>query len=1041
MTGFASDRESEKELEGQEGINTSSDPRPGEGSHAWNDLLVALKSLRKRAKVIPPLESAIDGLISIIGIFEEAARIKKSHQEFKKLARDLGQTLYLLKEHLQTSKYTRIHDRIMVIARAIEEEVLLFKKQQDSHSAGRFINPAWDEDVLRHYYRIEQLFSRIQIEIGMSAWRVANEHLENTRLETMKPAKLATYNSILSTKINRHPCTGTTRKTTLNLLNQWADHPMDPKVMWMGGMAGTGKTTIAYTLAKNLESRSQLAASFFCTRSDTDCNEAQRIIPTIAYQLARQLTVFQSELCQALDKDPDISFRDPPTQFSQLLQAPLRAIGTRMPNNLVVIIDALDECGDAEVVQSVLEQLFRLPADFPLKFFITSRPELEIIARNICTRTPSGLSVYSALQLHEVERGNVRSDIETYLQNELGSLQPAPSREEIRLLAEMSGQLFIYAVTVVEYIRPHAHLRRMGVNPHQRLATVLKVNSRAQKHFDSIEVLYSTILSVALEGMGLEPNEKECVRTVLWTVVCLREPVHLSTLSVLTGLNDDEETLTALQPLRSVLYVSEQNNFVSTLHKSFSDYMLRSSPGDFKGYSGLLAHRCFDIMKKQLKFNICGLDSSFIPDSDVKDIQKRVDTMIPAPLVYASRYWSDHLSLAGSSDKLLTELNEFLSQRLLFWMEVLNLKRCIGMGVGALLKAQSWLSISGKSHHLISVASHAGKFLAAFAGQAISLSTPHIYISALPFSPVSSWIYRLYRHRMHGLVDVYSNSRNTARAVVRKDMQPSHETSLAVVLPCAPGTTQSATVIHPPPSIMHTGSAPRGRGSLVQFAIPPLPEIMREPSIGYRGVRHASATTSYSSYEQQRVRSHSSYTAVSVQSAPPLQLNEQDDLLSTTIAIRLPVSDPAALRSINHLSPSRRVVEPMQSSLGEAIIEEEPEPGDENQPRSNRNDPYRPDRLANPLVNPYTTSLALDTSTTYSQDTGTNASSNIPWLFRKDGWILNQDQNLLLFVPPQTMGSPRRFELPNPRVFQRLVSRINWDEIFVGNEWTLCYQG
>ncbi|KAH7327635.1 hypothetical protein B0J17DRAFT_680411 [Rhizoctonia solani] len=882
----------------------------------------------------------------------------------------------------------------------------------------------------------------------MSAWRVANEHLENTRLETMKPAKLASYNSILSTKINRRSCIGTTRKTTLTLLNQWADHSMGPKIMWMGGMAGTGKTTIAYTLAKDLDSRSQLAASFFCTRAGTDCNEANRIIPTIAYQLARQLTVFQSELCKALDKDPDISFRDPPTQISQLLQAPLRAVGTRIPNNLVVIIDALDECDDAEVVQSILEQLFRLSVDFPLKFFITSRPGLELIARDICGRTPSSLSVYSALQLHEVERGNVRSDIETYLQNELGSLQPAPSRDEIRLLAEMSGQLFIYAVTVVEYIRPHAHLRRMGVNPHQRLATILKVNSRAQKQFDSIEILYSTILSAALEGMGLEPSEKECIQLVLWTVVCLREPVHLSTLSVLTGLSNDEETLTALQPLRSVLYVSEQNNFVSTLHKSFPDYMLRSSSESFKGYSGLLAHRCFDLMKKQLKFNICGLDSSFIPDSEVTDIQKRVDTMISAPLAYASRYWGDHLSLTGPSDELLAQLNDFLSQRLLVWMEVLNLKRCIGMGVGTLLKAQSWLSISRKPHHLISVASHAGKFLAAFAGQAISLSTPHIYISALPFSPVSSWVYRLYRHRMHGLVDIYSTSRNISRAVVRKAIQPSHETNLAVTLPRAPGTTQAAAFISLPPPIMHAGSTTRGRGSLVQFAIPPMSETIREPSIGYGGVRHASATTSYSSHDQQRERSHSSYTAVSVQSAPPLQRNELDDSLSTTIVTRWhgsAIQYPTAPGSIHHhLAPSQRMVEvPIKGVIGEATIEEESEPGNESHLQPNRDDPFGLRRTGPvaPLVNPDTNSLSLETSTTYSQNTGTDASSNIPWLFRKDGWILNQDQKLLLFIPPQTMGSSRRFEPPKPRVFQRLVSRINWDEIFVGDEWTLCYQG
>ncbi|KAB5587398.1 hypothetical protein CTheo_9166 [Ceratobasidium theobromae] len=203
----------------------------------------------------------------------------------------------------------------------------------------------------------------------------------------------------------------------------------------MDGMAGTGKTTIACTLASQLESRGQLAASFFCTRTSPECRDADRIVPTIAYQLARCSAAFKSALCQALDKDPDISSRNIFTQFERLLKEPLEKIKDKMGNNLVVVIDALDECTDPQTVGQILDVLFRFVDNLPIKFFVTSRPE-AIIREKMMSSENSSRSI---LYLHDIEQSLVQNDIELYLQEELRSISPSPG--DVKQLATLAGKL------------------------------------------------------------------------------------------------------------------------------------------------------------------------------------------------------------------------------------------------------------------------------------------------------------------------------------------------------------------------------------------------------------------------------------------------------------------------------------------------------------------------------------------------------------------------------------------------------------------------
>lgn len=489
--------------------------------------------------------------------------------------------------------------------------------------------------------------------------------------------------------IGRRTCTENTRKEVLSELDLWSDNLQAEAIYWMNGMAGTGKTTIACSLATALESRGQLGASFFCTRSSPECRDADRIIPTLAYQLARYSTPFQSALCRVLNDDPDVSTRNISTQFERLLKEPLLEVKDKLPNNLVVVIDALDECDDDQIVGLMLDMLFRFAASLPIKFFVTSRPEPTIHGK-IMKQTATSRSV---LHLHEIERSLVQADIELYLHEELAFM--SPTIDEVKRLAELSDNLFIYAATAVRYIRPG----KAAADPRERLATMLSVDSRSKQKHSAIDTLYSAILSVTLNDEELEPKETERVKLVLWTAVCAQEPVGIETLGELAGLASENQVLAALQPLRSVLHVSENNSLVSTLHMSFLEYMFsrERSAGFFcdkAGHNELLASGCFKVMTDQLRFNICHLESSFVLDADVANLSERINTNISSTLHYVCRYWGDHLELTCTSDYLSSALHNFLLRQLLFWMEVLNLKQCMTMGTKGLLKAQSWLAVS-----------------------------------------------------------------------------------------------------------------------------------------------------------------------------------------------------------------------------------------------------------------------------------------------------------------------------------------------------------
>jgi hypothetical protein len=81
-------------------------------------------------------------------------------------------------------------------------------------------------------------------------------------------------------------CLPDTRRDILVQIRRWADGVGGRRIYWLKGMAGTGKSTIALTIAREYSNKKRLGASFFFSRGGGDLASTRRFAATIAVQLA-----------------------------------------------------------------------------------------------------------------------------------------------------------------------------------------------------------------------------------------------------------------------------------------------------------------------------------------------------------------------------------------------------------------------------------------------------------------------------------------------------------------------------------------------------------------------------------------------------------------------------------------------------------------------------------------------------------------------------------------------------------------------------------
>ncbi|KAJ7806068.1 hypothetical protein B0H14DRAFT_2276151, partial [Mycena olivaceomarginata] len=96
------------------------------------------------------------------------------------------------------------------------------------------------------------------------------------------------------------------------------------RIFWITGIAGSGKSTLSATVADNLgKQRTPVAAQFFISRNIPETTNADKIIPTIAQQIAESSPAAARIIRDTLKDWVPTSRKD---QVEALLLAPIREL-------------------------------------------------------------------------------------------------------------------------------------------------------------------------------------------------------------------------------------------------------------------------------------------------------------------------------------------------------------------------------------------------------------------------------------------------------------------------------------------------------------------------------------------------------------------------------------------------------------------------------------------------------------------------------------------------------------------------------------------
>ncbi|KAL2361545.1 hypothetical protein RJZ56_005577 [Blastomyces dermatitidis] len=520
------------------------------------------------------------------------------------------------------------------------------------------------------------------------------------KLHRVEYAAFNTYS-----KADRPPpiCLEGTRVDILHEIQHWGDGHREECILWVKGLAGTGKSTLARTIAHHFHKKGRLGASFFFSRGKKDLGVATAVLTTIAVQLAEALPDLKNDICDVIEQHGDIGQQPLYNQWRRLIFQPLLRLDRKLllPIVLVFVLDALDECEGDEHLGEILQLLTELREleVLQVKVFLTSRPERSIYAS--FRELPD--IVHHDLTLHSVPKAVIESDISIFLRHELEKVKSIrriderwPGDESIQTLVQKADRLFIYAATVCRFIGESRF-------PEKRMDEILHTEVMSRSSTSELDRMYLEILNHILDEGSHEDKEDMVFlfKQIVGSPLVLAEALSRSTLTSVLDLSSTDIT-EILESLHSVLDIPEDENLpIQLFHLSFRDFVFSeercANPAftikEEVAHGGLLS-KCLKLMSKHLKQDMCDLRH---PGTSVADVEKStVEKFLPQSVQYACKHWIRHLD--KSQTKLIDngEVHILLQKHLLHWIEGLSLMGIISDGI-VMVRLLETLVMSEKS--------------------------------------------------------------------------------------------------------------------------------------------------------------------------------------------------------------------------------------------------------------------------------------------------------------------------------------------------------
>lgn len=490
-------------------------------------------------------------------------------------------------------------------------------------------------------------------------------------------------------------CLKGTREDLRRRIEDWieARHTTgEEKLFWLHGKAGSGKSAVANTVAATAQDQDYLLSCFFCKRDDGYLSNPRNLLPALAFRFAQQHDSYRVALMKLFHEGTRgvgiVETTDIPTQLERLFTKLLPSI-TDPCRPHVIVVDALDESGSPKEQKELAKAVLELSRTAPwVKVFLTSRDE-DGISKVV-------LDAGKQCIVRDINQENdADHDIELYSLFQSRALDLQLSEDETRLLVHRADGLFIWCSTLFRYLSDL-------VDPQGALDDFFKGDTQ-QGSFDQLHLLYRQVLELAVKA----PRDVVSMRAILSIIslASVNRPLSIAAISsFLNGYDGCQPESRSGVPvgnlvkrLHAVLYIQDaENGVVRAYHKSFYDFLDEQFRTPETGWPRLddvqlqMLRRSLAIMRQELRFNICQLDSPVL-NENVADLENRIQASVSEELHYGSRFWFTHLlpSHLFEQDIHFAVSDLFGTERLLFWLECLSLQGSLHLGILGLEKASN----------------------------------------------------------------------------------------------------------------------------------------------------------------------------------------------------------------------------------------------------------------------------------------------------------------------------------------------------------------
>ena len=485
-------------------------------------------------------------------------------------------------------------------------------------------------------------------------------------------------------------CQEGTRKEVLDEIELWARTRSDTKnCWWITGKPGVGKSTIGARVTEIFEDEKSLYAQYFITRNIAVTTDSDNILPTMAQQLARKSPLAALIIQDMLETTPlSVIKKLSDRQAQVLLLEPLRAIAQYAPK-VVVVIDGVDELANAAVfvLSKVTSVLCSIMSDLPanVKILIFSRPE-QMITAEIPPHIKR-LDLATENSIYDVDRlvrAKLREIAKVYQWSDW------PSEDQVSLLCRNAAGHLGWAATALRWIS-----RQIEYEGSARRDEV--IGEVLQLGMGELYELYAFILNRILPPPK-DPARKRYLKglkRVLGCLVVLQKPLNIGSISTLLSL-DDFDVVHCMRRISSIIVDGTESlteRTVPRAHKSVVDYLVSShiQPGlriNLTKQHNSLTTTCFERIQR-LNFNVGNITTS-----RYWQLNKEFSSMYQ-DIVYPCQWLGRHLQNGGKRATLVSDVENFMKNHFLQWLEVLSLQKLVNsVAVSTLTVLEEQIKVS-----------------------------------------------------------------------------------------------------------------------------------------------------------------------------------------------------------------------------------------------------------------------------------------------------------------------------------------------------------